>query len=1025
MFGFTFGQTVFETEFGRIDPQSDVHFGLLLLVVAATDEGISRDDVCALLWPDSRLEQGRHNLRQALYRLRQIGIPVHLREGNIAYVGSDEGIDFRRLQNGLADRDELLRVGTLPFLPGYVPRLGVRYTAWLDSLRDRADGVRRRALAEAVRDARRRVCFPEVEKLARALLALDPLNETATLALAESIAMDGSKVEALRLLERYEEEVGATSEALRIPARTLRRRVSESLDEWLLPRRFEVPFVGRDEEFNELRELFLLARGGQSGVVILSGEAGIGKTRAASELLRLAVLDGARVITYTCASGDATTPLSSLLSLINSLLSQRGALGCAQEHLQYLRSIASPDANAPSPAYAMSAEVAYAQLVYSLSELVAAIVDEVPLVVFVDDAHRLHQMAWQVLIDVIDRLPAGRILLLIGTRQLPEWYSSLGVSSSERRARHVRLKPFGDAASLRFLAAWSEKNGVKLEEVHVRQFSATSGGNPFYLGEMAGHVGRGGDVAHMPASIRGLIEVQFAATSRSAQRVLLVISLLQARATMSRVTGALDMTASEFSDALGELEVAGLVTCRGGDVRVKHDMVAEACLTLAEGGTDSYVRARIATLLFGEGKETSNVELLADSAKLWEDLGDRDRATESNMRVGALLLARGLGRDALPYYARACELTSNSNEKGRAIDGCLRGASACLDWSTAFSYAAKARDLPAAIGGLSLSMRSLLVAESSYWGRGILPDFAYLQTFSRDRSLPAEERLKAAELLAIAADNFDDPKPIEHARSAVADLLEKDTTGNLDGALIWLIAAAVLGTPKEVAATTRRFTSHLEGRLVPAARTSGYRHAGTALLRVGRVEEADDYYRASLQLADELSIPHQTVSTLIAIARSALLRFDLRTFEAHVRRLVELSPSDSAFFAISTLFLQAELAWIKGDGVLAGQTAAALEGAPYPTDNGPWKRTARTTRVYIGCVRSDSLLRDDAMALYDELIAKPMPFLSEGPTLALIEALLRLDEPQKAVNLRKSYEKSATRHRGELTPLWLNKNTGS
>jgi hypothetical protein len=40
--------------------------------------------------------------------------------------------------------------------------------------------------------------------------------------------MDGSKVEALRMLEAYEEEVGSISESLRIPVRTWRRVLSAS-----------------------------------------------------------------------------------------------------------------------------------------------------------------------------------------------------------------------------------------------------------------------------------------------------------------------------------------------------------------------------------------------------------------------------------------------------------------------------------------------------------------------------------------------------------------------------------------------------------------------------------------------------------------------------------------------------------------------------------------------------------------------------------------------------------------------------
>ena len=100
--------------------------------------------------------------------------------------------------------------------------------------------------------------------------------------------MDGSKVDALMLLDRYESEVGEVSDALRIPVRTLRRRVSEGMDDALMPLRFEVPFVGRAREFGELRDVWSGTRRGVGQCALVTGEAGIGKTRTSTELLRLA-----------------------------------------------------------------------------------------------------------------------------------------------------------------------------------------------------------------------------------------------------------------------------------------------------------------------------------------------------------------------------------------------------------------------------------------------------------------------------------------------------------------------------------------------------------------------------------------------------------------------------------------------------------------------------------------------------------------------------------------------------------------
>ena len=74
---------------------------------------------------------------------------------------------------------------------------------------------------------RREGRWSDVETAARLCLATDPLNEEATLALAEAIAMGGSKADALRLLDAYIWELGDREKTIGLPAKLLRRRISD------------------------------------------------------------------------------------------------------------------------------------------------------------------------------------------------------------------------------------------------------------------------------------------------------------------------------------------------------------------------------------------------------------------------------------------------------------------------------------------------------------------------------------------------------------------------------------------------------------------------------------------------------------------------------------------------------------------------------------------------------------------------------------------------------------------------------
>ncbi|MDG7001626.1 MAG: AAA family ATPase, partial [Nitrososphaerota archaeon] len=70
----------------------------------------------------------------------------------------------------------------------------------------------------------------------------------------------------------------------------------------------EMPFVGRVSEFQKVDQRLVKARHSEGGIVFLSGEAGIGKTRFANEIIRLAKQKEYRCLFAKCR-GDIGSPL--------------------------------------------------------------------------------------------------------------------------------------------------------------------------------------------------------------------------------------------------------------------------------------------------------------------------------------------------------------------------------------------------------------------------------------------------------------------------------------------------------------------------------------------------------------------------------------------------------------------------------------------------------------------------------------------------------------------------------------------
>ena len=78
--------------------------------------------------------------------------------------------------------------------------------------------------------------------------------------------------------------------------------------------------VGRAEELSILEDALLAANRGQGSVVALAGDAGLGKTRLATELEHRARAIGAEVLSGGCSEADLSLPYLPLLEAIGNFL---------------------------------------------------------------------------------------------------------------------------------------------------------------------------------------------------------------------------------------------------------------------------------------------------------------------------------------------------------------------------------------------------------------------------------------------------------------------------------------------------------------------------------------------------------------------------------------------------------------------------------------------------------------------------------------------------------------------------------
>src|SRR5690242_10457724 len=150
-------------------------------------------------------------------------------------------------------------------------------------------------------------------------------------------------------------------------------------------------FVGRGAELSSLVSALETAVAGQPAVVLVGGEAGVGKTRLVEEAAAHARAEGARVLTGSCIEvGGEGLPLSPVVDALRSLMRTMardeldGVLGPARAELARLLPELDPQSAArPAPAGA-EGNARVLELVLGVIQRLAA---ERPLMLVFEDLH--------------------------------------------------------------------------------------------------------------------------------------------------------------------------------------------------------------------------------------------------------------------------------------------------------------------------------------------------------------------------------------------------------------------------------------------------------------------------------------------------------------------------------------------------------------------------------------------------------------------------------------------------------------
>jgi DNA-binding CsgD family transcriptional regulator len=412
---------------------------------------------------------------------------------------------------------------------------------------------------------------------------------------------------------------------------------------------------GRNSQRAEIDELLRGARSGRSGVLVICGEAGIGKSALLDYAAETAT--GMRVLRATGIEFEAELPFAYLHLLLRRELRRLEALPAVQADA--LRAALGQQTATTDDRFLIG------QAVLSL---LCEISDEAPLLCLVDDCQWIDRASMDALLFVARRVDAEGVAILLAGRG-DEAVDVVGGLPT------IELSGLEREASLSLLA---DQAGDL--ETQVRDWVVTeAAGNPLALIELpamlspdqrAGQLPVHGFPAGTGVSVSRVQQAfadRFAALPEGAQHFVLVAAA-EDTGELATVLAAAEKFGTTLRDT-GHAEHSGLVSVDGSAVRFRHPLCRAAVYSSAPAARQLAVHRALADVLCGPEDADRRAWHLAAAAT------ECDESAAHELEQAAKRAAERGGRAAVAAaYERAAQLSADRFARGRRLTAAAEAA---------------------------------------------------------------------------------------------------------------------------------------------------------------------------------------------------------------------------------------------------------------------------------------------------------------------------------------------------------------
>jgi DNA-binding CsgD family transcriptional regulator len=361
----------------------------------------------------------------------------------------------------------------------------------------------------------------------------------------------------------------------------------------------------RSDELRTLDDALARVRAGDGCLVVVEGDAGIGKTTILSAALERAAAAGVRALHTTASELEQNYAYGVTIALFEPLVrgasSPDGLFDGVAGAARWLFTPGAEPESAPVDAFTK---------VLGLYWLALNAAEDGPILLVVDDAQWADGSSLRYC-DYLSRrlegLPIGLVLAFRSDVAAADAEAAWALRT-RRGALHLRPKPLSEAA----VGSLLERLGEDGADPELRRACwSASGGNPFYVTELIGTLRDGsiddaeataadGAGSPVPDRIMRHIEGRISRLDRTTRRVAEAFAILDDEANVRRAATVAAVADEQALDIVGELARAAILAGRGSTA-FTHPVVRQAVYRLIPEPIRAHLHRRVGLLLHREG----------------------------------------------------------------------------------------------------------------------------------------------------------------------------------------------------------------------------------------------------------------------------------------------------------------------------------------------------------------------------------------------------------------------------------------